>query len=374
MRIVLVSSWPTDVIGGSGTAVFFNALRDGLQDRGFDVDLITPNFDISNYVEVTLKRFLFNTELRTDPRVLSADLVFGFDYDGYGLDENNRPPMITTAHAVYGDVIRWESEPARTMVEAQAFFDRVAMQKADRVTIGSQYAKERLVSLYGLEPDKIAVIPHGMVQPGWLPLVKSEPRVENDHPVILSVGKMYPRKRTNVLLEAVALLSNKYPTLEVRIVGDGLEWDRLHAVADKLNIQHHVTWLGHIADDRAFAREWRQADILCHPSCQETFGYIYLEAMKVGMPIVAARAGAAPEVLGNAALLAEPEDPQSLADALDQFLQDDVLRHRYEQRAKLRAERFSHDNMIDQYVGLIEALTGSQSWPSTSNCPEWAAR
>jgi glycosyltransferase involved in cell wall biosynthesis len=356
MRIVLVSSWPTDVIGGSGTAVYFNALHDGLRDRGYEVEAITPNFDITDYVEVTLKRFLFNTELRTDPRVLSADLVFGFDYDGYGLDNANRPPMITTAHAVYGDVIRWESEPARTMVEAQAFFDRVAMQKADRITIGSQYAKERLVTLYGLEADKIEVIPHGMLQPGWLRLLRSEPRVENDHPVILSVGKMYPRKRTNILLEALALLRNKYPTLELRIVGDGLEWDRLHAVADQLKVQDRVTWLGHIADDRAFAREWRQADILCHPSCQETFGYVYLEAMTAGLPIVAARAGAAPEVLGDAALLAEPENPQSLAEALDRFLQDEVLRQRYARRAEARAGQFSHARMIDQYVRLIEEV------------------
>lgn len=356
MRIVLVSSWPTDVIGGSGTAVYFNALHDGLRDRGYEVEAITPNFDITDYVEVTLKRFLFNTELRTDPRVHSADLVFGLDYDGYGLDNANRPPMITTAHAVYGDVIRWESEPARTMVEAQAFFDQVAMHKADRITIGSQYARERLVTLYSLEPEKIEVIPHGMLEPEWLRLLRSEPRIENDHPVILSVGKMYPRKRTNILLETVALLRDKYPTLELRIVGDGLEWDRLHAVADQLKVQDRVTWLGHIADDRAFAREWRQADIFCHPSCQETFGYVYLEAMTAGMPIVAARAGAAPEVLGDAALLAEPENPQSLAHALDQFLQNEVLRQRYARRAEARAMQFSHTRMIDQYVRLIKEV------------------
>src|SRR5258706_15790298 len=101
MRIVLVTSWPTDVISGSGTAVYFNTLIRGLRGRGFDVEMIAPNFDTSNYVDVTLKRFLFNTELRTDPRILSADLVIGFDYDGYGLDPDNRPPMITSAHAIF---------------------------------------------------------------------------------------------------------------------------------------------------------------------------------------------------------------------------------------------------------------------------------
>src|SRR5579859_6184037 len=300
MKIALVTSWPTQVLAGSGTAVFFHAMVNGLRQHDYDLDVIAPNFDTSNYVKVTLQRFLFNTELRTEPRVHSADVVIGFDYDGYGLDPAVRPPMLTSAHAVYGDIVQWEVEPFRTMVEAQAFFDQVAMQRTDAITIGSNYAKERIVSLYGIAPEKITTIPHGMAPPAWLPLVDSAPRVPNDHPVILSVGKMFPRKRIDVLLRALLLLLPRYPTLELRVVGDGLDWDRLHALAEQLDLNAHVRWLGHIENDADFAREWRQADIFCHPSSQETFGYVYLEAMTLGKAIVAVRAGAAPEVLDDA--------------------------------------------------------------------------
>ncbi len=356
MRIALVTSWPTEVLAGSGTAVFFHALVDGLRSHGYDLDVIAPNFDVSDYVKATLQRFLFNTELRTEPRVLSADVVIGFDYDGYGLDPIVRPPMITSAHAVYADIVRWEVDPIRTMVEAQAFFDQVAMQRTDVITIGSNYAKERIVSLYGIAPEKIHAIPHGMITPGWLPLVEAAPRIPNDHPIILSVGKMYPRKRIDVLLRALSLLIPRYPTLELRVIGDGLEWDRLHALADELQINANVTWLGHIADDADFAREWRQADILCHPSYQETFGYVYLEAMTLGKAIVAVYAGAAPEVLGDAALLAECENPASLADSLDRFLRDPALREQYGNLARQRAPMFSHERMLQSYITLINAL------------------
>jgi glycosyltransferase involved in cell wall biosynthesis len=359
MHIALVTSWPTEVIGGSGTAVFFNSLLNGLLVRDYEVDVIAPNFDISDYVEVTLKRFLFNTDLRTDPRISAAGVVIGFDYDGYGLDPASRPPMITSAHAVYGDVIQWETEPVRTMVQAQAFFDQVAMQRTDCITVGSQYAKDRIISLYGIEPEKITVIPHGMLTPDWMPLVDAQPRTENDHPVILTVGKMYPRKRIDILLQAIVLLKLRYPTIELRIVGDGLEWERLHVLADQLNINANVTWLAHISDDAAFAREWRQADIFCHPSSQETFGFVYLEAMRLAKPIVAVRAGAAPEVLDDAAILAEPENPESLAQVLDRFLRDASLRQHYGQLARERARNFSHEKMIDGYVKLIEKVSGS---------------
>ncbi len=361
MRITVITSWFTDVSGGSGTAVFFKAFLNGLRERGYEVDVVSPTLEADDYINVTLQRFLFNSELRGNPRIQSADVLIGFDYDGYGLDPEQRPPLIASAHAVYGDIVRWESEPVRTMVECQAFFDKVTMQRAERVTCGSQYAKDRIVELYGVDAAKVIVIPHGMLRSDWLPLVESQPRVTNDHPVLLAVGKMYPRKRIDVLLRAMPLLIARHPTIELRLVGDGLEWERLHSLSDDLGINAHVTWLSYIADDAAFAREWRQADIFCHPSCQETFGYVYLEAMTLGKPIVAARAGAAPEVLEDAALLVEPEDPQALADGINLLLENESLRQDYARRARLRAPLFTQQRMIDGYAGLIDELTAPES-------------
>jgi glycosyltransferase involved in cell wall biosynthesis len=356
MRIVIVTSWPTEVINGSGTAVYFHALVGGLEQRGYTVEIIAPDFDASDYVQVTLQRFLFNTDLPRDPRLNGADLIIGLDYDGYGLDPSNRPPLLTSVHAVYGDVIQWESEPFRTMVEAQAFFDRVAMQRSDFVVIGSEYAKQRVVDLYGISPDKIAAVPHGMVQPAWLPLVETEPPQPNDHPILLSVGKMFPRKRIDVLLQAMVLLIEDFPTIELRIVGSGLEWDHLHVIANELGITSNVTWLSHISNDAAFAHEWRQADIFCHSSAQETFGYVFLEAMSLGKPIVAANAGAAPEVLADSALLVHADDPHAFADAIRRFLHNPTLRAEYGQRARQRTAHFSLDHMIDGYEAIINRL------------------
>src|SRR5262249_57310993 len=96
MRIAIVTTWPTDVISGSGTAVFFNALLGGLHAHSYDLDVIAPNFDKSDYVQVTLQRFLYNAELRTEPRVLSADLVIVFDYDGFAPDPATSHPILTS--------------------------------------------------------------------------------------------------------------------------------------------------------------------------------------------------------------------------------------------------------------------------------------
>jgi glycosyltransferase involved in cell wall biosynthesis len=353
MRVVILSSWYIDVIGGSGTAVFFNALYEGLRGRGYEVEVISPTFDTDDYAEMTAKRFQFNAELAHDPRIQQADVLIGLDFDGYILTPGNRPPMITSSHAIFADLLDWETEPIRTWVERQAALDRVAMQRSDLVTIGSQYGKERIVSLYGIEPEKVVVIPHGMLPSEWPSLVDAEPRVENDHPVILSVGKMYPRKRTDILLRAVDLLRKRYPNVELRVIGDGIQRDYLHALAKELDISDNVTWLSHVTDDAAFAHEWRQADIFCHASSQETFGFVYLEAMMLGKAIVAANASAAPEVVGDGGLLVEPENPQAFADGLALMLENRALREAYQRRAKQRAPLFSHQRMIDGYVKAI---------------------
>lgn len=354
MQIVVITSWATDVAGGSGTAVFYRALIDGLAARGYEIEVIAPNYDVNDYVGVTLERLHFNTTLTYDPRIQRADMVIGFDFDGYGLDPLTRPPLIASAHAVYGDVLQWEEGEIATMVKAQAYFDKVMYHNADVITIGSHYAKRRLVDLYEVDHAKISVIPHGMITPSWMPLVEREPRHDNDHPIVFSVGKMYPRKRTDVLLRAVPLLLERYPALEVRIAGDGLMWDKYHQIAAELGIMDHVTFLGHITDDADFASEWRQADVFCHPSSQETFGFVYLEAMRLGKPIVAVKAGAAPEVVNGSGRLAQPEDPESLAAELDFFLGSESAREEYGGWAKIRAKGFTHERMLDGYERAME--------------------
>jgi glycosyltransferase involved in cell wall biosynthesis len=356
MQITVITSWFTDVAGGSGTGVFFNSFVSGLGDRGYDVELIAPVLHARDYVNITLERFLFNSQLNGDPRIENADIVIGFDYDGYGIRPESRPPMIASAHAVFGDVLRWETGAVRTMVEAQAFFDRAAMQQADRVTAGSEYARQRIIDLYDIEPGKIATIPHGMTQPNWMRIAQRMKRVENDHPVLLAVGKMYPRKRLDILLRAMPALVGLHPNVELRVAGDGLEWEQMRALSHTLGIERSVTWLGHVKDDETFAREWVQADVFCHPSLQETFGFVYLEAMTLGKPIVASRAGAAPEVVGDAGLLVDEEDSVGFASALDRLLLDANLRRTLGERGRKRSAQFSQNRMIDGYVEIMHDL------------------
>jgi glycosyltransferase involved in cell wall biosynthesis len=195
-----------------------------------------------------------------------------------------------------------------------------------------------------------------MPNPPWMQLVEAEPKQQNDHPVLLAVSRMYGRKRLELLLKAVDVVRRAYPDVELRLVGSGLEWEKLQQLSAALDLKRNVTFLGSVADDAAFARQWRQADVFCHASSQETFGYVYLEALRLGKAIVAPAAASAPEVLGDAALLAEPDSFESLAAQIMRFLADDKLRADYGLRARERSLRFPYEGMIARYAAKLEEL------------------
>ncbi len=126
--------------------------------------------------------------------------------------------------------------------------------------------------------------------------------------------RFYPRKRLHLLLGAAERLRAEIPGLEFRIVGDGPERAKLQALSQAKRLGEHCHWLGDLSQDE-LAREYNRCDLFCLPSVQEGFGIVFLEAMAAGKPIVAARAGAVPEVVEQG-LLVEPESEEALADGI----------------------------------------------------------
>jgi glycosyltransferase involved in cell wall biosynthesis len=112
----------------------------------------------------------------------------------------------------------------------------------------------------------------------------------------------------------------------VRIVGGGPCAPRWRRLDEDLQLGGTVRWLGDVTRAQ-LAGEYRRADVFCLPSVQEGFGIVLLEAMAAGKPIVAARAGAIPEVAPHATLVA-PDDAEALAEGIRQLYRDSELRAR----------------------------------------------
>src|SRR5262249_21936062 len=176
-------------------------------------------------------------------------------------------------------------------------------------------------------------------------------------PTVLAVARMYPRKHLDDLIIAAARLRTRIAALQVRIVGDGPESLRLRALVARHGLGDTVVFLGQVARS-TLAVEYGRAHCFCLPSVQEGFGIVFAEAMAAGLPIVACRAAAVPEVVadGRVGLLVAPRSPDEVATALETLLSDARLRREMGEEGRRRVETFDLVPVARSFLEALPAL------------------
>jgi glycosyltransferase involved in cell wall biosynthesis len=216
---------------------------------------------------------------------------------------------VAALKGVIADEVRFERGLTRLTMSMQAACEKLHVLRAARVLATSAYSAARAQDLYGLDRAPV-VVPEPIDLAEWRRLLAIYP-ADSPRFTVLYVGRMYRRKRVDVLLRAAAQLRPRIRRLEVRLVGDGPCASALQSLARTLHLEDTATWLGDISRS-SLATEYNRANVFCLPSAQEGFGIVLLEAMASGTPVVASRAAAVPEVLPHGTLV-EPENPEALA-------------------------------------------------------------
>jgi glycosyltransferase involved in cell wall biosynthesis len=307
VRIRFLTSTPLDIRRGSGTYVGIHVLARTLAQMGHTVEYETPRRELPVY---TAQRLLFNRSLRPSD---DFDLTVGFDMDGYRIAAGC-PTHVASLKGVIADEVRFEAGMTRVTMGLQARLERLHVHRAAKVLVTSRYSGERARESYGL-PQMPAVVPELIDLDEWRRLLAAAEQPRRTRFTVLYTGRLYRRKRVDVLLRAAAVLRHSVPGLEVRIVGDGPSAGALHRLSSELKLASTVTWLGHVPR-AVLAAEYLGADVFCLPSVQEGFGIVLLEAMAAAKPIVAARAAAIPEVAPHG-LLVEPDSADALAAGIE---------------------------------------------------------
>lgn len=347
-HLQFITAIPQDIRHGSGCYVGTQTLVKAIRQFGIDVTLITPQIITPNY---TTTRVLFNEMLRR--RRFDADATIGIDADGYTVaGRRHAVPHIACVKGVLGDAVRFERGGTRASLAFHAWLEARNARRADLVITVSRYCAGRLADLYGV--GNAVVVPELIDLDTWRELFRANGVAPDPRKfTVLSVCRFYPRKRLDILLRAAALLRDRIPELEVRIVGNGQEFKKLQRLCLELRLDSTVRWLGDIGRS-ALAGEYTRADVFCLPSGQEGFGIVFLEAMAAGKPIVAARAAAVPEVVHHG-ILVEPENPEALADAIFRLYRDPDLRYSLGVAGSADVERFEMLRVAKQF--LIEIAT-----------------
>jgi phosphatidylinositol alpha-1,6-mannosyltransferase len=174
-----------------------------------------------------------------------------------------------------------------------------------------------------------------------------------DAPLVVGLSRLVPRKGFDVLIDASAIVAQRFPTLQVAIAGSGRDRSRLERRAKRRGSP--VRFLGRIDDDE-LAPFLGCADVfamLCRERWmgleQEGFGIVFLEASSCEVPVIAGRSGGSAEavVAGETGLIVDhPKNVREVADALERLLDDRVQRQEFGSAGRRRVEReFTYDRL-----------------------------
>jgi glycosyltransferase involved in cell wall biosynthesis len=229
-----------------------------------------------------------------------------------------------------------------------------AVREADRIVAVSRSTREDLLDLVSESIDhKIAVIPEG-VDPWFQPIERSTARervgqrFQIDRPFFLFVGTIEPRKNLPILLRAFDRFRGNASGREYDLVIAGSRgW--LDGELDEALKTYgtSVRLLGRVSvDDLVVLYNASLALVLV--SLYEGFGLPAAEAMACATPVIAAKTGSLPEVVGDAGLLVDPRDPDSIVDALHRIAEDASLREDLAARGVLRSASFRWKAVAEQ--------------------------
>ena len=283
-----------------------------------------------------------------------VDLVYGVDLDGFLLGRSGGAPLVVSLKGVIADELKNERGLTRALLSIQARWERRNTERADVVIACSRYSCDVARHEYGVPEDKLAPVPEPIDLVEWDRRFAAARRLPRSGRVVLCVARMYPRKRVTDLLEAAVLLRRGIPEARVRIVGKGPEWELVARTHGELGLGETVALLGDVSREQ-LADEYVNADLFCLPSVQEGFGIVFLEAMAAGLPVVACRAAAIPEVVedGVTGVLVPPRDPRALAEAMRDLLGSPERRRVMGEAGRHAVTRFTPERVAAR---LLEAV------------------
>jgi alpha-1,3-rhamnosyl/mannosyltransferase len=247
--------------------------------------------------------------------------------------------------------------PERTRGEIRRDYPTLAhdhARRADRVIVVSEFTAREVERLFGVGRERMSICSPGA--PPWTPRQKAP----GPDSYVLFLGTLEPRKNVGVLLDAYEQLigaRRRAPpplVLAGKATETSVEWLNRITRAPLKGIVRHIGYVDPV--DRR--RLYEGARLLVQPSFEEGFGLPVLEAMTLGVPVVAANRGALPEVLGDAGSLFDPADPGELAEAIAALLDDEVLEAEASAKGVLRAQHFTWEQTARNVLAAYQAAVG----------------
>jgi glycosyltransferase involved in cell wall biosynthesis len=236
-------------------------------------------------------------------------------------------------------------------------------RRVERAIALSTPVRDRLLAV-GVAAERITILPPAvdleMLDP-LPPWPAAVPMRANGSRFVVCVAALTPEKGIDVLLEAAARLHATHPAVQWLVLGDGPQEDALLARCRALELGDVVTLAGHVEHPEAVVA---RAQILVQPSRSEGFGSSVLDALALGVPVVASDTGGLPESLAaGGGILVPPGDPGALARGVASILDDPRLHERLSGDGRVAAEGFDVATMVSRTLDVYRSLATNPGDP-----------
>jgi glycosyltransferase involved in cell wall biosynthesis len=310
----------------------------------------------------TIKSFL---DYRANLKRLNCDLVHIPHL--FWLPRNLPCPYVMTVHDLLDHMYRARDQSGLRR-SLHFFLTHRALKGAARIFAVSNFTKSEVEKLFDIDSERIEVV-YNAIDERFLRGHASDAdrqllaeRYLINHPFLLYAGRISPHKNVVRIIEAFSALKAElekeelFPGLKLIIIGDELsKHPDLRRTVVRSRMQNDVRFMGFVPIEmlRVF---YDAAKIFVFPSLYEGFGLPPLEAMAHGTPVVTSNTSSLPEVVGNAAVLVNPENVFEIMRALHRVLLDQALRDKLKVRGYEQAKRFSWDASARQILRVYHEI------------------
>lgn len=283
----------------------------------------------------------------------NPDLVHGTNYSVYPCKQSLKVMNIYDLSFI--------KYPQYTDTVVKAYHKQIKknLQWTDLVLTISESSKKDIVNYLEVEPDKVAVTPLASRYLSERVVDELESSINYDfsRPYLLFVSTLEPRKNIITLVSAFNYLKQKYKIDHNLILIGQKGWHykpifKAIAASPYQDCIHHLDYL---LDDLV-ALFYSKADVFVYPSHYEGFGLPVLEAMTLGAPVVTSNTSSLPEVVGDAAILVDPNDVISLAEAILNVISDRTLRSELIIKGKERAKLYSWERTAKETLNAYKTI------------------
>lgn len=382
MHILMITDVYFPRVNGVSTSI--QTFRDTLHKQGHKVTLIAPGYgeqkDEKDIIRIKSKTVPFDREDRlmgysdvldtfaqlkdSDVDVIHIQTPFVAHYAGVKLAKMLDVPVVLSYHTFFEEYLYHyvPFAPKSLMKYLARRLTRSQCNEAN-IIISPSHAMADVLQKYGVT-QPINVLPTGLdlckFEGGNRIAFRQSLELDSDQPTLLFIGRVAHEKNIEFLLHVVKALADKHPDLVLIIAGEGPAERHLKQLVNKYELDEHVVFIGYLNRDTELLDCYRAGDIFVFASQTETQGLVLIEAMAMGLPVVAISEMGTSSILDarQGALVAE-HDVNDFANKVSALIDNRELRRSLGMQGKQYADSWSIErccsDLIDLYTKTISA-------------------